>query len=67
MLSSRYLEEGDIGEAEDKLRDDDELGADELMVEEQDKFERAYNFRFEEPDQEYVSSLTLKGRFYSCH
>ena len=50
-----YLQDGDIGEAEDKIRDDEELEADEERVEEQGKFERAYNFRFEEPDQEYVS------------
>lgn len=54
----RYLGEGEgewDGQGEGRLRDDAELGADEQMVEEQDKFERAYNFRFEEPDQEYVS------------
>lgn len=51
------MDEGDVGETLDKVRDDDDLEADEKMVEEQGKFERAYNFRFEEPDQEYVSNI----------
>ncbi|KAG6450982.1 hypothetical protein O3G_MSEX006857 [Manduca sexta] len=54
ILNKRYLEEGDVGEAGDKVRDDDDLEADEQTVEEQGKFERAYNFRFEEPDDEYL-------------
>ncbi|CAH2041952.1 unnamed protein product, partial [Iphiclides podalirius] len=54
ILNKRYLDEGDPGEAEDRIRDDADLAADEEMVEEQGKFERAYNFRFEEPDDEYL-------------
>ncbi|CAH0724128.1 unnamed protein product, partial [Brenthis ino] len=54
ILNKRYLEDGDPGEAGDKIRDDDDLEEDEKMVEEQGKFERAYNFRFEEPDDEYL-------------
>nr|XP_026492259.1 protein KRI1 homolog [Vanessa tameamea] len=54
ILNKRYLDDGDVGEAADKIRDDDDLEEDEKMVEEQGKFERAYNFRFEEPDEEYL-------------
>ncbi|XP_023936567.2 protein KRI1 homolog [Bicyclus anynana] len=54
ILNKRYLEAGDAGEAEDKIRDDADLEEDEKQVEEQGKFERAYNFRFEEPDDEYL-------------
>lgn len=54
ILNKKYLEEGDAGEAGDKIRDDEDLEADEAIVEEQGKFERAYNFRFEEPDEEYL-------------
>ncbi|XP_046970133.1 protein KRI1 homolog [Vanessa cardui] len=54
ILNKRYLDDGDAGEAADKIRDDDDLEEDEKMVEEQGKFERAYNFRFEEPDEEYL-------------
>ncbi|XP_048483880.1 protein KRI1 homolog [Plutella xylostella] len=56
ILNKRY--EGDnssaVGEAAGKLRDDADLEADEEIVEEQGRFERAYNFRFEEPDQDYL-------------
>ncbi|KAL0820774.1 hypothetical protein ABMA28_006593 [Loxostege sticticalis] len=55
ILNKRYLEDGaDAGEAAEKLRDDEALEADEEIVEEQSRFERAYNFRFEEPDDEYL-------------
>ncbi|XP_063540671.1 protein KRI1 homolog [Cydia strobilella] len=54
ILNKKYLQDGDAGEAGDKIRDDADLEADEAIVEEQGKFERAYNFRFEEPDEEYL-------------
>ncbi|XP_063830927.1 protein KRI1 homolog [Ostrinia nubilalis] len=55
ILNKRYMEEGDnTAVVGDKLRDDAALEADEQLVEEQSRFERAYNFRFEEPDDEYL-------------
>ncbi|KAL4709258.1 hypothetical protein ACJJTC_010719 [Scirpophaga incertulas] len=48
ILNKRYLDEGA------QVTADEELEADEQTVEEQAKFERAYNFRFEEPDDEYL-------------
>ncbi|OWR47934.1 KRI1 protein [Danaus plexippus plexippus] len=52
ILNKRYLEDGPA--AASQLRDDEELEEDEKRVEEQGQFERAYNFRFEEPDQEFL-------------
>ncbi|XP_053614800.1 protein KRI1 homolog [Plodia interpunctella] len=54
ILNKKYLDDDDMAPVTDKLLDDDDLEADEKMVEEQGKFERAYNFRFEEPDEEYL-------------
>ncbi|XP_050668236.1 protein KRI1 homolog isoform X2 [Leptidea sinapis] len=53
ILNKRYLGD-DEGVSEAKVRDDEELEEDEKTVEEQGKFERAFNFRFEEPDDEYL-------------
>jgi hypothetical protein len=57
MMMCRYMEEEGVGEAADAA----ELEADERTVEEQAKFERAYNFRFEEPDDEFVSITYSHG------
>lgn len=38
---------------------DDGFSEDEKNIETQEEFEQKYNFRYEEPDQEFVSNLNI--------
>ncbi|KAF0301157.1 Protein KRI1 [Amphibalanus amphitrite] len=61
ILSKRYLEEGDdsyVPSYEEVVHDSEgDLSEDERTVGKQEAFEQKFNFRFEEPDQEFVADL----------
>jgi len=38
---------------------DENLSEDEKTIQKQEEFERKYNFRFEEPDQEFIKRYNL--------
>ena len=66
ILNKRYL--GEDCDTEGKIHDSDGgLSEDEATVERQEDFETKYNFRFEEPDQEFIKKYprTIKDSMRS--
>ncbi|XP_037288508.2 protein KRI1 homolog [Rhipicephalus microplus] len=52
ILNKRYLEKSRLPAAQPE--DDEDLSADEAILEEQETFEHKFNYRFEEPDSEFI-------------
>ncbi|XP_077499123.1 protein KRI1 homolog [Amblyomma americanum] len=50
ILNRRYLEKNQLAQ----LGDQEDLSADEATLEEQEMFEHKFNYRFEEPDSEFI-------------
>ncbi|XP_037527142.1 protein KRI1 homolog [Rhipicephalus sanguineus] len=52
ILNKRYLEKSRLPVAQPE--DNEDLSADEATLEEQEAFEHKFNYRFEEPDSEFI-------------
>merc|ERR1712210_239041 len=71
LLNKRFLDKDDAGDSDDEgdayanvaHDSDDGLSEDEANVEKMEEFEHKFNFRFEEPDEDFIKRYprTIKG------
>jgi len=63
ILNNKYMDSASYNADLDYnhvIHDSDEnLSEDEKTIQKQEEFERKYNFRFEEPDQEFIKRYNL--------